>query len=88
VLSNALGDRQQALAATSGAISGMRDQERRLRNLLRLINALVIPKLGSNAALLAQWKVARAITRKSTISTVPSSVSGGASANSGAPAAI
>jgi hypothetical protein len=69
--------RQATQAVTSGAVSGMLAQESRVRSLLRLINALVVPKLGTNATLLAQWKAARAISPKTPIGAVPSSVTEG-----------
>jgi hypothetical protein len=69
--------RQATQATTSGAVSGMLAQESRVRSLLKLINALVVPKLGTNATLLAQWKAARAISPGTPINPVPSSVTEG-----------
>jgi hypothetical protein len=75
--------RQATQATTSGAVSGMLAQESRVRSLLKLVNALVVPKLGTNASLLAQWKSARAIKPSTPIGAVPSSVTEGlASASS------
>ena len=61
-------------ATTSGATSGMRAQETRVRTLLKLINALVVPKLGTDATVLSKWKSARAIDHQTPIVPVPSTV--------------
>jgi hypothetical protein len=61
--------RQATQAITSGAVSGMRAQETRVRGLLKLINALVVPKLGMNAGLLARWKVVSRVRPQTPIPT-------------------
>ena len=66
--------RELTKATTSGATSGMRAQETRVRTLLKLINALVVPKLGTDATLLSKWRAARAIDHQSQIVPVPASV--------------
>src|SRR3954466_925917 len=60
-LTASLSGQQHSRAAVSGAVQGMRVQEGRVRKLLQLLNALVVPKLGTDAMLLAKWKAARAI---------------------------
>jgi hypothetical protein len=64
--------RQQVHADATGATAGLKAQESRARSLFKLINALVTPKLGSNAVLLAKWKSTKAISSKSTSAIVPS----------------
>lgn len=83
-VTTAVSGKQQTQAVTSGAVQGMAAQETRVRSLLKLINALVVPKLGTNAVLLAHWKSARAISATTPIPSVPSTVT---SAVEAAPAA-
>jgi hypothetical protein len=82
--------RQVALATGSGAVAAMQVQEARVRSLLHVINALVIPKLGTDASLLSQWKAARAIDSKKPITAVPASApatgTGTSTTGSGSPA--
>lgn len=66
--------REFTKASTSGAVQGMQAQETRVRTLLKLLNALVVPKLGTDVTLLTAWKVARAIEHQSPIVPVPASV--------------
>jgi hypothetical protein len=76
---------------TVSATFGIRAQEKRVRTLVKLLNALIVPKLGTNATLLSKWRAARAIDHQSPIVPVPSTVasaSGTAAAgNSNTPAA-
>lgn len=67
--------RQLTKASTTGATSGMVAQETRVRTLLKLINALVVPKLGTDATLLSKWRAARAIDHQTPIVPVPSAAS-------------
>jgi len=83
----AITGRQTHVATTAGATSGLSQQESRLRRLLRLINALVVPKLGTDAVLLSQWQVARAIDNSKPITpTTTSASSGGFTVSSTPPA--
>ena len=58
--------RQERLVQRTGATAGLTAQESRARTLFKVINALVVPTLGSDAGLLAKWKTTRAISPKST----------------------
>jgi hypothetical protein len=62
--------RQVQLGLSRSATAGIKDQETRVRALFRLINALVVPKLGSNVVLLSKWKATKAITH-TTVTPVP-----------------
>jgi hypothetical protein len=66
--------RSLTVSNTSAATQGMQAQESRVRLLLKLLNALVVPKLGTDATLLAKWKAARAIDHQRPIVPVPSIV--------------
>jgi hypothetical protein len=68
-----LDSRQQQIGVRTGATAGIEAQESRARSLFKIINALVVPKLGSNAGLLAQWKSTKAISQKTTSAIVPAS---------------
>ena len=70
-VTTSLDGRQKHGATASGATAGLKGQELRLRNLFRLINALVVPKLGTNVVLLAKWKATKAISRKTTVPPTP-----------------
>ena len=72
-VTTSLDGRQQQVAQTTGATAGLKAQESRARSLFKLINAIVVPKLGSNAVLLAQWKSTKAISQKTTSAIVPPS---------------
>ena len=86
-VTSAITGRQTQVASTAGATSGLAQQESRLRSLLKLINALVVPKLGTDTVLLNQWKVARAIDHTKAITPTPTSVSGGGFTVSATPSA-
>ena len=86
-VTSAITGRQTHVATTAGATSGLAQQESRVRSLLKLINALVVPKLGTDAVLLSQWKVARTIDHTKAITATPRSVSGGGYTVSPAPSA-
>ena len=59
-----LDDRAQSRRQSAGATEGLRVEEQRGTAILRLLDGLVIPKLGTNDQLLAQWKSARKIHAK------------------------
>ena len=65
--------RLQQLGVRTGATAGIKAQESRARALFKIINTLVVPKLGSNAILLAKWKSTKAISQKATSAIVPAS---------------
>jgi hypothetical protein len=48
----------------SGATAGLVAEERRGRAILRVLNALVLAHIGTNAQLLAGWNAAKAVRRK------------------------
>ena len=57
--------RQVQVSRSTSATAGIRAQGARLRSVFRLINALIVPELGSNVVLLAKWRATKAIARKS-----------------------
>ncbi|HEX4682413.1 MAG TPA: hypothetical protein VH277_06890 [Gemmatimonadaceae bacterium] len=61
-------------ANTTSATSGIRAQEQRVRTLLKMLNALIVPKLGTDVTLISKWRVARAIDHQSPIVPVPASI--------------
>ena len=61
---------QQTAAARSTTVN-LNAQETHIRNLFRLIDALVRPKLGTNVALLAKWKATKAVAGVSTATPAP-----------------
>jgi hypothetical protein len=63
-VSKSIDDRKQHAGKRSGATAGLQAEEKRGRSMLRLMDALVVPRLGSNDALLAEWKSAKRVTRK------------------------
>lgn len=73
-LTASLDTRHQQAGQTTGATAGLKAQTQRARSLFRLINALVVPKLGSNAVLLAKWKSTKAISPSSTSPIAPTPV--------------
>src|SRR3954471_11938792 len=86
-LTASLSGQQQSRAAVSGAVQSMRVQEGRVRKLIQLLNALVVPKLGTDAMLLAKGKAARAINNATPTTAFQSSVSGASTGTPSAPAA-
>ena len=56
-----LDTRQVQVGLRTGATVGIQQQEKRVRSLFKLINALVVPKLGNDVVLLAKWKATKAI---------------------------
>jgi hypothetical protein len=66
--------RNQASTDVKAATASMRAQESRVRRLLKLLNALVVPRLGTDPELLTKWQTARAIEHQTPIVPVPASV--------------
>jgi hypothetical protein len=48
----------------SGATAGLAAEERRGRAILRVLNALIMARVGSDAQLVAEWTTAKAVRRK------------------------
>lgn len=65
-LTASLDAQQHHAGRMTSSTAGILEQERRLRRLFRLLNALVVPELGSNQVLLMKWKATRAVTQKPT----------------------
>ena len=59
-----LDDRAQHVRKRVGATEGLKAAEKRGTGILRLLDGLVIPKLGTNDPLIVQWKAARKIHAK------------------------
>lgn len=57
--------RQVSRAEATSATAGIHAQEQRLRGLFQLIDAIVGPKLGTDAVLLSKWGSTKAIRRRS-----------------------
>ena len=70
-VTTSLDARQKTVAASTSATSGLHAQETRVRNLFQLINALIVPKLGTDVTLLAQWKATKAIIHRTPIVPTP-----------------
>jgi hypothetical protein len=56
--------RKQQAGKRSGATAGLTAEEKRGRSMLKLIDALVVPRLRNNDAVLAEWKSAKRVARK------------------------
>jgi hypothetical protein len=69
-VTTSLDARQKTVAASTSATSGLHAQETRVRNLFQLINALIVPKLGTDVTLLAQWKATKAIIHRTRTATL------------------
>jgi hypothetical protein len=61
-VTSSLDGRAQQVAASHGTTVSLNAMETRIANLFRLIDLLVLPKLGTNVVLLAKWKAAKAMT--------------------------
>jgi hypothetical protein len=70
-VTTSLDARQKTVATSTSATSGLKAQETRVRNLFKLINALIVPKLGTDVVLLAQWKATKAIIHRTPIVPTP-----------------
>jgi len=64
-VSKSIDDRKQHTGKRKGATAGLEAEEKRGRSMLRLLDAIVRPRLGTNDALLAEWKSARRVSHKS-----------------------
>ena len=62
-----LDGRQAQLGVSTGATATLKEQEKRVRALFKLINALVVPRLGNNVSLLTKWRMTKAITHRSVV---------------------
>jgi hypothetical protein len=63
--------RQAHVGTSTSATQGIQDQEKRVRALFKLINALVVPKLGDDVVLLHKWRATKAITHKGVVPVPP-----------------
>ncbi|MDB4874449.1 MAG: hypothetical protein JWM41_895 [Gemmatimonadetes bacterium] len=63
-VSQSIDGRKQHAGKRSGATAGLAAEEKRGRSMIRLIDAIVVPRLGSNDALLAEWRSAKRVPRK------------------------
>jgi hypothetical protein len=63
-VAQSIDDRKQHASKRSGATAGLDAEEKRGRGVLRLINALVVPRLRKSEALLAEWRSAKRVPRK------------------------
>ena len=79
-----LDGRQASRAGATSATAGLHAQEQRLRGLFQLIDAIVGPKLGTDAVLLSKWGSTKAIKRKS--NDVPAPISTPVSSQEGSAA--
>jgi len=63
-VSQSIDDRKQHTSKRNGATAGLGAEEKRGRSMVKLINALVVPRLRSSDALLAEWRSAKRVPRK------------------------
>jgi hypothetical protein len=63
-LSKSLAERAQNQRLRAGATEGLRAQAKRGRSVLRLLDGLVVPKLGTDDRLLAEWRGARKVHKQ------------------------
>ena len=63
-VAKSIDERKQHAGKRAGATAGIRAEEKRGRSMLRLVDALILPRLGSNDALIAEWKSAKRVSRK------------------------
>jgi len=63
-VSESLVDRNKHQGRRSGATAGLAAEEKRGRSILRVLNALIVAHIGTDAQLLAEWKAAKAVRRK------------------------
>jgi hypothetical protein len=61
-VTSSLDGRVQQVAAARGTTASVNAMEVRIQNLFRLIDLLVLPKLGTSVVLLAKWKAAKAVS--------------------------
>ena len=65
---------------SGNAAASLKAQEARIRSLFHLINALVMPKLGTDVTLLAKWKATKVMTPAHAVVTVPQAAAAPAAA--------
>ena len=65
-LADCMTDRGTTAAMQVGASAGLRTEASRARQVLRVLSALIEPRLSGNPALLAEWRTARHIRRPPT----------------------
>src|SRR5689334_18237723 len=71
-LDQSLGLRDQSQGQRTGATEGLRTETTKARAIIRLLESLVMPKLGTNDELIREWRFASHITRpRSTPDTTP-----------------
>lgn len=63
-VSKSIDDRKQHAGRRNGATAGLAAEERRGRSMLKLIDALIVPRLRNNDALLGEWRAAKRVPRK------------------------
>ena len=63
-VAQSIDDRKQHASKRSGATAGLAAEEKRGRNMLKLIDALVVPRLRNNDALVAEWRSAKRVPKK------------------------
>ena len=63
-LSDSHDNRRDNHTASMGATKGLKEAERRGRSILRILDALVVPALDHDEALLTAWRAARRIQQK------------------------
>jgi hypothetical protein len=71
-LDQSIDARGQSRGVRAGATEGLKAESKRARGLIRVLDSLVRPKLGTNDELLRQWQVASHVQRaRTTQSTTP-----------------
>jgi hypothetical protein len=63
-VAQSIDDRKQHASKRSGATAGLAAEEKRGRSMLKLIDALVVPRLRNNDALVAEWRSAKRVPKK------------------------
>jgi hypothetical protein len=63
-VTRSIDDRKQHAGKRSGATAGLAAEESRGRSVLKLIDALVVPLLGSDDALVREWQSAKRVPKK------------------------
>ena len=62
--------RQVHVGTSTSSTAGIKKQEAQVRALFKLINSLVVPRLGASVVLLQKWKATKAISHKTVAHTV------------------
>ncbi|MEO7087107.1 MAG: hypothetical protein ABI442_12845 [Gemmatimonadaceae bacterium] len=63
-VNDSLAGRSKHLGRRAGATAGIGDEEKRGRALLKVLNALIMARIGNSAQLIAEWTMAKAMRRK------------------------